>query len=117
MHQTSLYYATFRSRETFFGQSYNSGTHNETSNAGGFLYTRNDTQDAQQIWRTYAEHYAPSDKRTDAKLNAKIESVTRLSSSRLAPRLGLIALDFIISDSLQLLYSHSQFASINIIWS
>ena len=27
VHQTSLYFATFRSRETFFGQSYNSGTH------------------------------------------------------------------------------------------
>ena len=41
-------------------QSYNSGTHNETSNPGGYLYTRNDTQDAQQIQRTYAERYAPS---------------------------------------------------------
>jgi len=28
VHQTSLYFAMFRSRETFFGQSYNSGTHN-----------------------------------------------------------------------------------------
>ena len=33
VHQTSIYFATFRSRWTFFGQLYNSWTHNETSNA------------------------------------------------------------------------------------
>ena len=31
VHQTSLYFATFWSRKTFFGQSYNSGTHNAPS--------------------------------------------------------------------------------------